>query len=105
MHRCVHSRPEGFVHGLFVHGHAVRAGPTCSRTRIESSTPVTVSTPTSDSIVDSRLLPLEAAPAVSDSNEAQVLALFDRSAPQLLRYVSSFGLGAGEAEDVVQDTF
>ena len=33
------------------------------------------------------------------------MVLFDRSAPALLRYVASFGLGAGEAEDVVQDVF
>jgi RNA polymerase sigma-70 factor (ECF subfamily) len=31
--------------------------------------------------------------------------LFDRYAPQLLRYVSSFGLASHEAEDVVQETF
>jgi RNA polymerase sigma-70 factor, ECF subfamily len=36
--------------------------------------------------------------------EAEVLALFDRDAHGLLRYVRSFGLD-GHAEDVVQDVF
>ena len=34
-----------------------------------------------------------------------MLTLFDGCAPQLLRYVASFGLSAEETEDVVQDTF
>jgi RNA polymerase sigma-70 factor (ECF subfamily) len=35
----------------------------------------------------------------------EVLVLFDRCAPSLLRYVASLGLGADECEDIVQDTF
>ncbi len=34
-----------------------------------------------------------------------VLALFDECAPQLRRYVGSFGLAADAADDVVQDVF
>jgi RNA polymerase sigma-70 factor (ECF subfamily) len=60
---------------------------------------------TSDSLVDAALLPAEGASSVSGSVESNVLALFDRCAPQLLRYVGSFGIGAADAEDVVQDTF
>ena len=37
--------------------------------------------------------------------EQQVLALFDSTAPSLLRYLSSFGLRADETEDVVQEAF
>lgn len=36
---------------------------------------------------------------------AEVLALFDQDARGLLRYVRSFGLGADDTEDVVQDVF
>jgi RNA polymerase sigma-70 factor, ECF subfamily len=60
---------------------------------------------TSDSIVDAALLATEAVSPASGSIESNVLALFDRCAPPLLRYVGSFGLDAAEAEDVVQDTF
>ena len=58
-----------------------------------------------DSIVDLSLLRARSAPDVSNRIDAEVLVLFDRHAPQLLRYVSSFGLGNDEAQDVVQDTF
>jgi RNA polymerase sigma-70 factor (ECF subfamily) len=64
-----------------------------------------VSAHTSDSFIDARLLPADGTSSASGSIEANVLALFDRCAPQLLRYVGSFGLAATEAEDVVQDTF
>lgn len=37
--------------------------------------------------------------------EDEVLLLFDRCAPALLRYVASFGLSVDESEDVVQDVF
>lgn len=37
--------------------------------------------------------------------EQQVLALFDTTAPSLLRYVQTFGLSADETEDVVQEAF
>jgi RNA polymerase sigma-70 factor (ECF subfamily) len=37
--------------------------------------------------------------------EQQVLALFDTTAPSLLRYVQSFGLPRDETEDVVQEAF
>jgi RNA polymerase sigma-70 factor, ECF subfamily len=36
---------------------------------------------------------------------SDVLALFDCCAPQMLRYVSTFGLGTEETEDIVQDAF
>jgi RNA polymerase sigma-70 factor (ECF subfamily) len=39
------------------------------------------------------------------SVQAEVLAQFDEFQRPLLRYVCSFGLGIGDAEDVVQDTF
>ena len=39
------------------------------------------------------------------SVEDEVLLLFDRCAPALLRYVTSFGLAPEIAEDVVQDVF
>jgi RNA polymerase sigma-70 factor (ECF subfamily) len=35
----------------------------------------------------------------------EVLRLFDECAPRLRRYVSTFGLGAGETDDVVQEVF
>jgi sigma-70-like protein len=37
--------------------------------------------------------------------EQQVLALFDTTAPSLLRYAQTFVLSAGETEDVVQEAF
>jgi RNA polymerase sigma-70 factor (ECF subfamily) len=37
--------------------------------------------------------------------DAEILLLFDQCAPQLLRYVSSFRLGAEATEDIVQDAF
>lgn len=45
--------------------------------------------------------PLPGAPAIAQD----VLALFDRFQRPLLRYVRSFGLGAHDAEDVVQEVF
>jgi RNA polymerase sigma-70 factor, ECF subfamily len=54
-------------------------------------------------------LPLLGSLDVSDEARAaierEVLALFDRCAPSLQRYVSSFGLTAEETEDVIQDVF
>ena len=64
-----------------------------------------MSSHTSDSIVDAALLPVEAVSSEADSIQSNVLTLFDGCAPQLLRYVASFGLSAEETEDVVQDTF
>jgi RNA polymerase sigma-70 factor (ECF subfamily) len=58
-----------------------------------------------DSIVDLSLLPAEIASGQAVGVEPEVLALFDRCAPQLLRYVTSLGLGAEETEDVVQEVF
>ena|SRR5476649_2309383 len=59
-----------------------------------------------NSIVD-RFLPrsVATAPATAVPIEQTVLALFDRCAPSLQRYVASFGLGAEETEDIVQDVF
>jgi RNA polymerase sigma-70 factor, ECF subfamily len=62
-------------------------------------------TATSDS---ARGLPLIADGEIESADvaiERQVLALFDSTAPSLLRYVSSFGLRADETEDVVQEAF
>jgi RNA polymerase sigma-70 factor, ECF subfamily len=58
-----------------------------------------------DSVVDLSLLRARAAPGAAEHIESDVLVLFDRYAPQLLHYASSFGLGTGEAEAVVQETF
>jgi RNA polymerase sigma-70 factor (ECF subfamily) len=61
-----------------------------------------------DSIVTLSLLPAEIASgrAVGAAGVGpSVLALFDRCAPQLLRYVTSLGLNAAETEDVVQEVF
>jgi RNA polymerase sigma-70 factor (ECF subfamily) len=58
-----------------------------------------------DSVVDFSLLSSEIASGQTVGAEAEVLALFDRWAPQLLRYVASLGLGAEETEDVVQEVF
>lgn len=59
---------------------------------------------TSDSI-DAALLTVDVASRGSDAIHSNVLALFDRCAPSLLRYVASFGLSVEETEDVVQDVF
>ena len=49
---------------------------------------------------------LESAPCQTSPDAAgEVLALFDRDARGLLRYVGSFGLPACDTEDVVQDVF
>ncbi len=58
-----------------------------------------------DSVADLLLLRARAGPDAADHAESDVLVLFDRYAPQLLHYASSFGLASHEAEDVVQDTF
>jgi RNA polymerase sigma-70 factor (ECF subfamily) len=58
-----------------------------------------------DSIVDLSPLPADIASGQEVGVEPDVLALFDRCAPQLLRYVGSLGLGAAETEDVVQEVF
>lgn len=53
-------------------------------------------------------LPLIAAGEIESTDvavERQVLALFDTTAPPLLRYVTSFGLTTEETEDVVQEAF
>ena len=64
-----------------------------------------MSSPTSESIVEIPLLSLEGVQGTPDDVEESVLALFDRCAPSLVRYVGSFGLNIHETEDVVQDTF
>jgi len=76
------------------------------KTRVESGQRITrVSPPLSESFVEFPLLALEAASGTPNGIDASVLALFDRCAPSLLRYVASFGLNAAETEDVVQETF
>ena len=59
----------------------------------------------SDSALDLPLIAVDRSDVVMRSAEDEVLRLFDRSAPSLLRYVASCGLSAGDCEDVVQDVF
>lgn len=59
----------------------------------------------SDSLVGAALLPVDTRSPSLDTIQSSVLVLFDECGPQLLRYVSRFGLSADESEDVVQDTF
>lgn len=59
----------------------------------------------SESAVDLSLFPADVARHAPEDIESEVLALFDRCAPGLLRYVGSFGLGNEEAEDIVQESF
>ena len=79
-------------------------GDLSGKTPLEFEQPVApVSSPNSESLAELALLALETA---SDNGvEASVLALFDQSAPSLLRYVGSFGLNVDDKEDVVQDAF
>jgi RNA polymerase sigma-70 factor, ECF subfamily len=58
-----------------------------------------------DSVLDLSLLSVERAAVATRAADEEVLVLFDRCWPSLLRYVSSFGLSVTEAEDVVQDAF
>ena len=59
-----------------------------------------------DSVIDHLLLRVadDAGPAPA-ALERELLALFDQSAPPLMRYVASFGLNAEETEDIVQEVF
>lgn len=59
----------------------------------------------SESVLDLSLLRVERDAVVPRAADEEVLVLFDRHAPSLLRYVASFGLTACEAEDLVQDVF
>ncbi|MEP7308607.1 MAG: sigma-70 family RNA polymerase sigma factor [Acidobacteriota bacterium] len=59
-----------------------------------------------DSVIDLSLLGAVDDRRISPATvEQEVMLLFDRCGPSLLRYVSSFGLRTEEAEDVVQDVF
>jgi RNA polymerase sigma-70 factor (ECF subfamily) len=58
-----------------------------------------------ESVLDLSLIAVDASPAAPLAVEEEVLRLFDRHAPPLLRYVGSFGLPIEEAEDVVQEAF
>jgi len=59
-----------------------------------------------DSVIDLSLLGAVEDRRISPATvEQEVMLLFDRCGPSLLRYVSSFGLRPEEAEDVVQDVF
>jgi len=59
-----------------------------------------------DSVIDLTLLSAADVRRISSATiEQDVMLLFDRCGPPLLRYVSSFGLRGEEAEDVVQDVF
>jgi RNA polymerase sigma-70 factor (ECF subfamily) len=59
----------------------------------------------SESLAEIRVLSLDSVQGAPNDVERNVLALFDRCAPSLMRYVGSFGLNIEETEDVVQDTF
>lgn len=56
-------------------------------------------------VLDLSLLSVEQPAAAPSAADEEVLRLFDRCAPSLLRYVASFGLPGDQAEDVVQDVF
>jgi RNA polymerase sigma-70 factor (ECF subfamily) len=59
-----------------------------------------------DSVIELSLLTTLDPEAVAAAPvEQEVMELFDRCAPALLRYVASFDLRRDEAEDVVQDVF
>jgi RNA polymerase sigma-70 factor (ECF subfamily) len=103
----VHSRPRQFVHALFFEAADPITPPVRPIEHVESLHRPTRMTPSHvNSIVD-RFLPrsVATAPATAVPIEQTVLALFDRCAPSLQRYVASFGLGAEETEDIVQDVF
>ena len=59
----------------------------------------------SDSLLELGLIAVAGPAVVPRAAEDEVLRLFDRCAPSLLRYVASFGLNAGDSEDVVQEVF
>jgi RNA polymerase sigma-70 factor, ECF subfamily len=58
-----------------------------------------------NSVADLSLPLADTASGRAAAIEQDVLALFDRCAPSLFRYVRSLGLPADESEDVVQDVF
>jgi RNA polymerase sigma-70 factor (ECF subfamily) len=59
-----------------------------------------------DSVIDLSLLGVADGQPISPARiEQDVMLLFDRCGPALLRYVASFGLRSEEAEDVVQEVF
>jgi hypothetical protein len=55
------------------------------------------------SLLDLSLLSDDSLSIAPREADEEVLRLFDRHAASLLRYVASFGLRAGESEDIVQD--
>lgn len=60
----------------------------------------------SDSVADRPLVATAGRPRVrADACEEEVLVLFNRCGPSLLRYVASFGLSVEETEDIVQEAF
>jgi RNA polymerase sigma-70 factor (ECF subfamily) len=64
-----------------------------------------VADPSRDSVLALSLLSGRAGAGTTDTASADTLRVFDRCAPQLLRYVASFGLGPEETEDIVQEVF
>src|SRR5471032_297360 len=58
-----------------------------------------------DSAIDLAVLAASDAASAPATVEQDVLLLFDRHGPPLLRYVASFGLTIEETEDVVQEVF
>jgi RNA polymerase sigma-70 factor (ECF subfamily) len=63
-----------------------------------------VSERTAESLLSAALPHADAVSPRRREAEMVVLAIFDRSAPHLLRYVTSLGLNVEESEDVVQET-
>lgn len=59
----------------------------------------------SESVLELDSIPDVTSPAGPGNSASGVLALFDSCAPQLLRYVGTFGLGTEETEDIVQEAF
>ncbi len=58
-----------------------------------------------DAVVELALFPADTASGTIGRSESDTLALFDRCASRLLRYVASLGLDPEETEDIVQETF
>lgn len=58
-----------------------------------------------DSTLDLSLLAVDSPSVAPRAVDEEVLLLFDRCGPSLLRYAASFGLSVEAAEDVVQETF
>src|SRR5262249_11401711 len=100
----VDPRDRGFVHAILsrMSGSGICAGTHEGRLRSIGTRVM------ADTSIESLALPLVTSGvtvAADGDIEAEVLRLFDRCAPQLLRSVAGFGLAAAETEDIVQEVF